>query len=284
VTAAIVLALCAAASWGAVDLCAGLAARRSSAVGAAFWLHLTGAVTLLPFIVGRLVAVDAQDAIAGAGAGVVVALGDVVFGLALRRSSIGAVSAVAGVVCVAVPVFVQMVSGERIVPPAVAGLVFAGLAVALASLGTRGDGARTTLAGVAYAVLAGVAFGIPCIFMIHTHSANAIGFLFVQKFVGALTILPVVGMAGAARTSLWRTRTAWQPAVASGVLSALANVLYAIAVHHGPVIATATIALAFGTPCAVVLAAIFVRERLTRAQWAAVIAAFAGVGALCTAP
>jgi drug/metabolite transporter (DMT)-like permease len=75
---------------------------------------------------------------------------------------------------------------------------------------------------------------------------------------------------------------AWPTIAAAGVFDMLANVFYVLAVHTGFIAIVAVISSLYPAST-LTLAAIFLRERLSRRQWVGVACAFAGIASIALA-
>ncbi len=277
----IVLALAAAASWGASDFLGGLTERRSPGASVAFSSQLVGLVVLVltaPLVAGSAGGGDlAWGLAAGAGGAVGVAL--LYHGLAVGLMSV--VAPVTAVGAAALPVVFGLVSGER--PPALAllGVVLALVAVAVlcafpAALpgaeGGEAAGPRPGLreAGLLAGLVSGAGFGLFFIFLGRAGSDAGLWPLVAAR-VSSVTLLGAVLLSG--RRALL-PRAAGAGILLIGLLDVVANVCYLLATRRGLLSIVALLASLY--PAAtVVMARLVLGERLSRAQ----AAGLAGVGA-----
>lgn len=281
---AILLALGAAASWGAADFLGGLAGRRhgpGSEVGITVWSQALGLVLLA----GVVLVVPAAPttgadllwgAFAGVGGGIGVAL--LYRGLAVGRMAVVAPITAAG--ASALPVVAGLALGE--VPPALASV---GVAVALTAIvlvsrpeeeGTAGD--RTgSRAGLLEAAGAGLGFGIVLIALDRTGADSGLVPLLPMK-AAAVLVVALVGVA-------WRRPLvvgAPSAITVIGVLDAAAITAYLVASRIGllPVVAVVGSLYPAGT---VLLARTVLGERLTLTQLAGLTLALIGVSMIAAA-
>ena len=270
----IVLALAAAASWGASDFLGGIAERRSPGASVAFSSQLVGLLVLVltaPLVAGSAQGRDlAWGLAAGAGGAVGVAL--LYHGLAVGLMSV--VAPVTAVGAATLPVVFGLVTGER--PPLLAllGVVLALVAVAvLCAFPGRapdsGDGVgqasgpRPGLrdAGLLAGLVSGAGFGLFFIFLGRA-GADAGLWPLVAARVSSVTLLGAVLLAG--RRSLL-PRAAGAGILAIGLLDVVANVCYLLATRRGLLSIVALLASLY--PAAtVVMARLVLGERLSRAQ------------------
>lgn len=274
----IVLALAAAASWGASDFLGGLTERRSPGAAVAFSSQLVGLVILVltaPAVAGSAGGGDlAWGLAAGVGGAMGVAL--LYHGLAVGLMSV--VAPVTAVGAATLPVVFGLATGER--PPALAllGVVLALMAVAVlcAFPGPGGHGStvvgRPGLrdAGLLAGLVSGVGFGLFFIFLGRAGQGAGMWPLVAAR-VSSVTLLGAVLLSG--RRSLL-PRGAGPGIVVIGLLDVVANVCYLLATRRGLLSIVALLASLY--PAAtVMMARVVLGERLSRVQ----AVGLAGVGA-----
>ena len=270
----IVLALAAAASWGASDFLGGLTERRSPGASVAFSSQLVGLVVLVltaPLVAGSAGGGDlAWGLAAGAGGAVGVAL--LYHGLAVGLMSV--VAPVTAVGAATLPVVFGLATGER--PPALAllGVVLALLAVAVlcafpgrAAVPGAADGPapvpRPGLreAGLLAGLVSGAGFGLFFIFLGRAGSDAGLWPLVAAR-LASVTLLGAVLLSG--RRALL-PRAAGAGILLIGLLDVVANVCYLLATRRGLLSIVALLASLY--PAAtVVMARLVLGERLSRAQ------------------
>ena len=285
----VALALAVAVFYGAADFCGGLAARRASALAVVVWSQATGLLVLLaalPLLPG---AFSPSDLWVSAVCGVcgTFALSLLYRGLAI--GVMGVVSPITAVLSAALPVAWGIARGERPAALALIGIAFALVAVVLVSAATPAPAEPAAPSagenpappkrrsgippGIPEALGAGVAFGI---FFTALAQAHAGAGLYPLLGTRVLSLVLLLGGACALRRPLRVARPRLPTLALCGVLDMGANVLYVLAAHAGPLSIVAVLSSLY--PAATVaLAALVLRERLVRAQWAGVAVAFAGV-------
>lgn len=261
---AALLALTAAAAYGAGDFLGGIAARRESPTAVVLWSHAVGLVALVlaaPLVGGNL---TGHTMLVGAASGLVGVVGITLFYKALVVGSMSVAAPAAGLLSAAVPVLAGIISGER---PPLAALVGIGLALGAIALVSRenpddDDAGSVHLRALGLAVLAGAAFGL--FFVALENAGDGVG---LWPLVGARTasvgVFTLLGLSGLITSALPRD-AAW-PAIGAGLLDAGANAFFLIALSHGllSVVAVLTALYPAGT---VLLARVVLQERMTRVQ------------------
>jgi drug/metabolite transporter (DMT)-like permease len=262
---AALLALTAAAAYGAGDFLGGLAARRLPASAVVLWSHVVGLVALIaaaPLLGGEI---TARALGVGAAAGIVGAVGVATFYRGLSIGPMSVVAPVAALLSAAVPVAVGIGQGERPELMALAGIGLALVAIGLVSREPAGSGDRTGVGRQALmlAIGAGLAFGL--FFATIDGAGSGTG---IWSLVGARTAsvtlfgsLGITGVMAAAPPD----RDVAAAALGAGVLDAAADVFYVLALSHGllTVVSVLTTLYPVGT---VLLARYVLGERLSRGQ------------------
>jgi drug/metabolite transporter (DMT)-like permease len=276
---AALLALTAAAAYGAGDFLGGVASRRAPVTAVVLWSHVVGLMILLfaaPLIGGSA---TPQALAVGAVAGIVGGVGVALFYRALSLGTMSVVAPVAALLSAMVPVLAGLLGEDRPGIAALAGIAVALVAVMLVS--REGQTAETPhpqmLQAVLLALAAGLAFGL--FFVALDHTGTDVG---IWPLVGArmASVTLFASLAMARVTTAAPPRDAAGPALGAGVLDAAANVLYLLALTHGllSVVAVLTALYPAGT---VILARYVLGERMSTVQQAGL--AFAGVAAVLIA-
>ena len=209
-------------------------------------------------------------------AGVLGALGVTALYRGLAVGRMGIVAPITGVLAAVIPVVAGILL-EGVPPPLVlVGIVLAILAVLLVSRVADEGGGR---AGVAEALVAGIAIGLFAIAISRLSDGHVFGPLVIVRATQAVLVMALVVV----------TRAAWRPAsdavpalVAIGILDMTGNSLYVLAVQAGA-LAVASVLASMYPVITVLLAVAFLREHITRDHWigiglAAVAIACIGAG------
>ncbi len=280
---AIAFALACALVYGAADFLGGVAARRVSAVAVVVWSQTVGLAVLLaamPFLGGSPHLPDLLWGVAcGCAGGFAVAL----LYRALAIGTMGVISPMAA----AVPVAFGIARGERPATLAVFGIGFAMLAVVMVSAATprpttedadaplaRREQPRRFPPGIPEAIWAGIAFGFLFIGLSQTRAEAG---LFPMLTMRLTSLSLLVGSGLVLRQPMRVSRPSFRTIAFAGALDMIANVLFVIASHSGGSLSVVAVAASLYPAGTVALAAIVLRERLVRVQWAGVAIAFAGV-------
>lgn len=271
---AVLLALTAAASWGASDFFGGLAGRRVSgdvSVSVSLVSHVIGALglTIVALIVGADV-VTARDAGFSMAAGIGGASGVALLFRGLAIGKMGVVAPITGAGAAALPVVVGVVTGDSPTLLAWSGVLLALVAIVLVSREPTGDatvagatprlGLRTP--GVREAIGAGLGFGIIFVMLDRTSEAAGLWPLVPMKLT---SIVLLAGFGLLAGRELVPPRIVWPFVLTVGVLDNAANVAYLLATRRGLLALVAVVSALYpvGT---VVLARLVLDERLARHQ------------------
>lgn len=278
---AVLLALGAAAGWGAADFLGGVAGRRGgpgSELGITVWSQAIGLVllaVLTPFVSPTAPAGSdlAWGALAGVGGGAGVAL--LYRGLARGRMNVVAPVTAAGAAIL--PVLVGAMMGE--VPPTLGsvGVAVALFAIALVSRAHDDATGHDVRAGLPEAVGAGLGFAVVLIALDRTGSSAGLWPLVPMK-ASAVAVVGAAGLARGRSLRAERPATVW----AIGILDAAAITAYLVASRIGllPVVAVLGSLYPAGT---VLLARTVLDERLTATQLAGLCLALVGVAMIASA-
>lgn len=272
---AVLLALGAAASWGAADFLGGVEGRRSgpgSELAITVRSQALGLVllaVLIPFVPSSdPTAADLLwGALAGIGGGTGVAL--LYRGLAVGRMNVIAPVTAAG--AAVLPVLLGVALGEAPSPTGSIGVVVALLAIVLVSRADPDAPPHAPRAGLAEAIGAGAGFALVLISLDRTGGSTGLWPLLPMK--GAAVV--VVGLAGLVRGRSLRSGRDGA-VLAIGVLDVVAIVAYLVASRIGllPVVAVLGSLYPAGT---VLLARTVLDERLTVTQLGGLALALVGV-------
>ena len=289
----LVLALLAGLSWGSADFVGGIMTKRlatatvllvSQGAGLAF-------IASLVFVLGeprpeaRFLVLGGLGGLAGA-----IGLASLYKGLAVGQMSVVApTAALSG----SVPVLVGFVQGERPAPLQLAGMLIAGIGIVLAVRGSAGTGApvaagpdlavvpagahrssRPVAAGIGYALSAALFLGL---LVTSLDAAGRAGPLWASMMVRIVSV-PLFVAAWLFRGGARRPPRGREVATLAmvGLADNGANVLFAIAAREGLLTLVSVLGSLYPVST-VLLARVFLHERLARVQAAGVVAAFAGV-------
>ncbi len=257
----LMFALPGAFAYGLADFAGGLATRRAPVLLVTAVVQLAGLAVLLP--VGPLAGGGPSMAAFGWGA---LSAGGGTTGLllylrALAAGPMGVVAPLSAVVGAGLPLLVGLAAGERLGVVTVVAIAVALVAIVMATAGsTAGTGART---GILLALGAGAGFAL---FFVGIDASPAGSGLW-PLLAGRLTSVPVLLLA----VLVTRSRRGlacpfpWRLALLSGVFDTLANVFFLLSARTGELGVSAVVVSLYPVVVAV-LAAVFLRERLTGMQ------------------
>lgn len=270
---AVALAVFAAVLIGSADFFGGIAARRGNVHAVALWSQLLGTIAVL--LAALVVTGDpaGQDLLWGAAAGVGSGLGVLFLYIGFTVSRVGVVATVAAVIAASIPVSAAIIGGERPTPATWVGLVLGIAAIGLVSYLPGSGTTASSQGGLLYGLASGLAFG----FMVIAYDAAGDGaglWPVVPARVSAGALLSLVAL-GLSRPLL-PIRATWPAVVASGTLAALGLASFLAATQRAELAAIAVIVGLFPA-VTVVLAAMFLHERLRPSQVAGVAAALLAI-------
>ena len=176
-------------------------------------------------------------------------------GLAVGR--MGVVAPVTGVIAALIPVVAGILLEGVPSSLTLLGIALAIVAVVLVS---RVSDESSGPSGLRFALIAGVGIGTFSVFIAQISDGHAFGPLALIRLVEAILLGIVVVVTGAA----WRTQRRFLPAMAGvGVLDMAGNGFFILAVQGGA-LAVAAVLSSLYPVMTVILAAVFLRERVTR--------------------
>jgi drug/metabolite transporter (DMT)-like permease len=269
----ILLSLLAAVVYGAADFFGGLASRKTSPTLVVVLSQLSGAAVLAAawlFVPGRFYAEDLRW---GVGAGIAGGLAIILLYRALAVGRMGVVSPITAVIGASVPVAFGLFTGERPAPAALAGVVFAFVAVGLVSANAETRRLSLREPGLGYALGSGTLIG--ALFILISRGHHDAGFAVVAT-TRATSLVLLTSLLLARRASFRPAPGSLPTILGAGALDMAANVLYVAAARDG-MLAIVAVLTSLYPASTVFLARVILDERLTRSQWAGVACAALGV-------
>jgi drug/metabolite transporter (DMT)-like permease len=274
---AFLLAGWAALFYGVADFCGGFAARKAPLLPTLILGQLVGGLVALAALLtvagGQPVP---RDLLWGALAGLTGTLGMFTLYGGLARSIVAIVSPTSAMVGTVLPVLFGLCLGERPQAMAVTGSLLCLPAILL--LTWEGGDARhdrqESRAALGYGVLAGLGFGCFFICISRAHAGSGVWPLLgarTASFTACLIALRVTGR------EFRLTRASLLPAVLSGSTDMAANVMYLVATQKGMLSLVTVITSLYPAPT-VILARIFMHQKLPPVRLAGLALALTGVG------
>jgi drug/metabolite transporter (DMT)-like permease len=258
--ATVVFGLAASLSWGSGDFSGGLASRRSVVSSVVLADYAVGcALMVVLALLWREPFPAPRDVLWGALAGVAGVLGLMAFYSALAIGRMGIAAPVSAVLTAALPVLFSAITAGLPSALQLAGFVLALLAIALIS---RPDQASGPPKGIGLAVLAGCGFG--CFFILISRVSPGATFwpLAAARFTSVSLLFIRLGVR---RERMLPGMSVALLVVVAGILDSLGNAFFVLAAHSGR-LDVAAILSSFYPAATVVLAAVVLRERVTRIQ------------------
>ncbi len=270
----IALALGASVSWGISDFLGGLQSRRFSAFSVLLVSQPVGAV--LAYLVVALAAeetLSAEEFAAAAAGGAAVLLG---LGAFYRGMALGSISIVAtvGALGVLVPIAAGLIRGEN--PTAIQGVgaVIAIGAVILVSREPDPEWREANRTAIGFGALAALGFGVFLLLIDRAADTDPVWAVAAAR-TGGVALLAVAAIS--VRPQVPRARGRILLALlAIAVFDILANSLFAFASTEG-ILPLVSVAASLYAAVTVVLARVFLGERLAPSQRLGVVLALAGV-------
>lgn len=269
--ATVMFALASSLSWGAGDFSGGLASRRASAFSVVVAAHATGLVCLVVLALAWSEPFpSALDMFWGGAAGLMGAMGLVAFYRALAVGQMGINAPLAAMLSAAVPVVFSAFFEGLPGPLQLTGFVLALIAVGLISGMGRAKGRPE---GLGLALLAGLGFG--CFFILISQVSHTAVFwpLAVARLTSFLFILAITLIR---RQEVLPKKAVVPTVLLAGILDVAGNAFFVLASHTGRLDVSAVLSSLY--PAAtVLLASIFLRERVSRLQVMGIIIALVAI-------
>jgi drug/metabolite transporter (DMT)-like permease len=287
----VALGLGGAITYGFADFLGGLGSRRTPAIVVT---GLTASIGLVPLLVGLAIlggSFTPAGILVGLAAGLCGSVAVLLLYASLAVGPMSVLSPVTAVFAAILPVVVGAFRGISLSPLAIVALVVAIAAVVMVAAVRDESGARLTARGLIAAIAAGCGFGGIVLAYDATTPAEGVAPLVIARLLqavllGGAAVVTVLRCRKKTRVSpdarrLQGSRFTWV-VIGCGVCDAGANVLIQAALHSSsdpttlPVVSVLNALYPIGT---IVLAAIVLRERLTRLQTVGIgLAVAASVG------
>ena len=269
---AVIYGLSSAVSWGAGDFSGGLASKRTSVFTVVLISQVVGILLLIAsaFAFAEVIP-DSNYLVWGAFGGVFGSLGLVALYSALAQSQMGLVAPLSAVVTAIIPVVFAFFSEGLPKTTQMAGFGIA--LVAVWFLSYSGSKNKLVKKELVLALSAGIGFGLFFIF-IDKASSEAVMWPLVSARFASLTLLVIIILfrRGVQKPSIRQIPYI----VMAGVFDAGGNALFAMAAHLGRLDVSSVLASLYPAST-VLLAWLFLKERLHSQQWIGVVAAFSAM-------
>jgi drug/metabolite transporter (DMT)-like permease len=271
----ILLGFSSAITWGAADFCGGLASRKAKAYQAVMLGEGFGlALLLVAALISREPLAPWTSWLLCTVAGSMGVLGLLLFFHSITKGQMSVAAPVSALTAALLPVIVgSFLEGF----PGV--LTFAGFALALASIWfiSQPDGGpkslRLRLADLSLPLIAGLSFGVYLILIERGSQDHTFWPLVASRLAGTLTMVIYTLVT---RQPFLPRRSVWPLIALNGTLDVLGNALYILAAQVGRMDVAAVLASLY-PGSTVLLAGLFLHERLSRLQVVGVVAALCAI-------
>lgn len=267
----VIFGLAASLCWGSGDFNGGLASRRASASSVVIAAYAVGFVLLVTLaLLWREPFPSSLDLLWGGIAGLTGAIGLISFYSALSIGRMGIAAPVSAILTASLPViFSVFIQGLPNVLQLL-GFVLALMAIGLISRPERTKGRPK---GLGLALLAGCGFGCFFILISRVTSGETFWPLAMARFTSVFFLLIVMRFR---QQQISLERKVFHLILLAGVLDAIGNTFFVLATHSGRLDVAAVLSSLY--PAAtVLLAALILRERVTRIQAVGILIALVAV-------
>jgi len=267
----VVFGLAASLSWGSGDFSGGLASRKAHVFSVVVAVYIAGLVLLSILALASAEPLPSwRDVLWGASAGLAGTVGLTAFYRALAIGRMGINAPITAVLAAAVPVIFSALYQGLPGPLQLAGFVLALLAVALISRPEKASGRPE---GLGLALLAGLGFG-GFLILIGQVSAHAIFWpLTAARVTSLLFMLVFVRLMG---QPLLPRKSVFPLIILAGALDVAGNVFFVLATHAGRLDVAAILSSLYPA-VTVILAAIVLKERVSRIQTIGILMALLAI-------
>jgi drug/metabolite transporter (DMT)-like permease len=246
---------------GSADFFGGIASKQASPFSVAAWSQWAGVpvIVLVALVYGGTPA--SEDLLLGMIAGLGSAIGVIALYRGFSVSSVGIVAPIASTVAAMLPILVGIVAGER--PES---LVAVGLAIGVVSVVLVGyvpGAGHLSLAGVSHGLFSGVGFAMMVVAYSRTSEESGLTSAVSGRLTSAVVATLAMIVVRAPRSI---DRHVWVPTALAGILAGLGMGFFVAASQRAELIVVG-MAIALFPAVTVVLAAIFLKERLAPSQW-----------------
>jgi drug/metabolite transporter (DMT)-like permease len=261
---------------GGADFFGSVASRKSSPFAVAAWSQWVGlpVIAVVAFFVGS--EFTSRDVVLGLAAGAGSALGVGALYRGFSVGSVGIVAPVASTIAAMVPIVVGLAIGER-----PSGLVALGLFAGVGSVilvGYVPGKAHLSGVSVVHGLVSGLGFGIMVLAYAATSEVSELAPAVAGRFSAAILATLAMLVVSAPRRV---KRESVAPTILAGALAGLGMGFFVTASQQGELIFVG-VAVALFPAVTVILAALFLHERLAASQWVGIATAVLAVAMIST--
>lgn len=269
--ATILFGLAASLGWGSGDFCGGLASRRSPVATVITITYTTGFVLLLALaLIWREPFLAGMDILWGILAGIVGVLALLFFYSALAIGRMGIIAPVSAVLTAGLPLTFSAFTEGLPNLLQIGGFFLALVAIVLVSRPERSHGRPK---GIGLAMLAGCGFGLFFIIISRVSPHAVFWPLALARLVSVLILLL---LALFRKQPIKPQKKLMSLMILSGTMDALGNAFFVLAAHSGR-LDIASVLSSLYPAATVILAAIILRERVTRIQGLGILLALVAI-------
>lgn len=271
---AVIYGLLSAVSWGAGDFAGGLGSRRTGALRTVMLAEMWGLLLLFIslFFITRP-SLNWEDLAWSAVAGALGALGLVFLYKAMTKDQMSIAAAVSSVTSAALPVIAAVVLEGLPGHYTLMGIFLALLAIWLVSQGSGGKLSSLNLKVLGLPLVSGLCFGIYFILIHKSGQQDFVLPLISARMAGSLSL----GMFTVVSRQSWLpTLSAWPYILLAGILDVGGNIFFILSGQVGR-LDTAAVLGSLYSGVTVILALVFLKEKITRTQGIGFLAALGAV-------
>jgi drug/metabolite transporter (DMT)-like permease len=270
------LALAGSILFGAADFVGGTTSRRAPPLHVAMLAQAVALVLAVVIAAGASwQRVTMTDVIWSAASGIAAACGLGIFYTNMARGAFSIVVPLTAALAAIVPVAYALARGERPGAAVLIGIGMALAAVVIISI-VPSDHLPVRASNVLLAIVTGVFFGMVVICFSLTSGKAGLWPIAVSRTASSLVLVALAVIITGRQATMMATRRLILPACAIGTLEATGVVALLLALHRGPVSVASAVNSLFPLTT-VLLAMIFLRERLSRFQLLGVAFAFTSI-------
>jgi drug/metabolite transporter (DMT)-like permease len=268
----VVLGLVASLGWGVADFGGGLASRRAPVLAVLLGSQLASLLVIAPILwLLPEPAMRPLDVLIGISGGICATTGLAFLYRGLSVGRMGVVAPVAAVLTATLPVAFGFLTEGAVAPLAMVGIALAAASVVLVSRSPTTEDQRPS--GLGYAIAAGTVFGLFIIAVSGLGEGLLLSPIVLIRTTGCAVVTAWIVL----RRQPWRiSRRLWPALFGIGLIDMAATAANLAAIAIGPLAIAAIMASLYPVVTAV-LAAIFLRERVTLVHAAGIVAAGLGV-------
>lgn len=256
---------------GSADFFGGIASKRANSFSVAAWSQWAGfpVIAIVALVYGGTP--SPEDLLLGMVAGLGSAIGVMALYRGFSVSSVGIVAPIASTVAAMLPIMIGIAGGER-----PGSLVASGLAIGIVSVVLVGyvpGAGHLSVSGVTHGLVSGIGFAMMVVAYSRTSEESGLTSAVSGRLASAVVATIAVLVIGAPRSI---ERHVWVPTALAGGLAGVGMGFFVAATQRADLILVG-MAIALFPAVTVVLAAIFLKERLAPSQWVGIVCAVTAV-------